>query len=106
LTPPPREGMGSFKPDPDTIGISGVNDSFTKPAIVPLIPDPDWKRCESEERLKRVRIKEQAVKKAVSALKEMITTFKQHSIPIPACKQRINKIGMSQPASLMQSPNH
>jgi len=100
LTPPPRQGLGSFKIDPDTIGTSGINGSFTKTAIVPLIPDPDWKRCESDERLKRVRIKEQAVKKGASALKEIAKTLKQHSPAIPACKLRISKIGMSHTCSL------
>ncbi|KAE9365442.1 hypothetical protein N431DRAFT_549648 [Stipitochalara longipes BDJ] len=92
LTPPPRQGLGSFKTDPDTIGASGTADSFTKPAIEPLIPDPDWKQCERDERLRRVRIKEQAVKKAVSALKKMTTSLIQHSLAIPACKPRIDKI--------------
>ena len=103
LTPPPRKGLGSFQNDPETIGTSSASGSFTKKAMESLIPDPDWKVCEGEDRLHRVRIKEQAAKLAVSALRKMSTTLKMHLLANPSCQTRIDKIRKSQSCLLTTS---
>jgi hypothetical protein len=92
LIPPPRQGLGSFNTDPNAIVASSSNSGFTMPALDPLIPDPAWKQCEREDRHERVKIKEQAAKKAVIALKKMSNTLKLHLLTNPACQPRIEKI--------------
>jgi hypothetical protein len=92
LTPPPRKVLGCFQNDSENMGTSSAHDSFAKPALKPLISDPNWKQCEREKRWERVKIKEQAARMAVSALKKMLNTLSRHLLAIPPCQTRIDKI--------------
>jgi hypothetical protein len=89
LTPPPRRGLGSFQNDPETMGTLSATGGFVKP------PDPDWKQCDGDNRHSRVITKEQAAKKAVSALRKMSNTLTMHLLATPTCQIRINKIRKS-----------
>jgi hypothetical protein len=91
---PTYKGLGLFRDGTDTAASNAG--SFAKLAVEPFIPDPDWKRCENEDRFKRVRIKEQAARNAVLALKKMQNTLQLHLLANSSCQTRIDKIGMSQ----------
>ena len=94
LTPPLQSSLGSLRTKPDPAASDAV--SIVKSDIEPLIPDPSWKTCENENRYNRVIIKEQAARKAVTALKRMQTTLKLHIVGNPSCQTRIEKIGKYQ----------
>jgi hypothetical protein len=100
LDPPPRKGLGCFQNDSENMGTSSAHNSFAKPAPKPLIPDPNWKQCERENRLERVKIKEQAARMAVSALKKMLNTLSRHLLASPLCQTRIDKIRKGLPCLL------
>jgi hypothetical protein len=93
LTPPLRRSPDPTRIKPDTPASDAGN--IVKPDVEPLIPEPNWKTCENEDRYKRVIIKEQAARKAAAALKKMQTTLKDHILANPSCQTRIDKIGKS-----------
>ncbi len=91
LMPPLQRSLGSLKTKPD-IAASDAG-CIVKPDIEPLIPNPNWKTSENKNEYNRVIIKEQAARKAVTALKKMQTTLKLHILGNPSCQTRIEKIG-------------
>ncbi|KUJ08363.1 uncharacterized protein LY89DRAFT_742198 [Mollisia scopiformis] len=70
------------------------DENMTKNAGDSLIPNPDWRSCENVGRLKRVLIKEQANRKAHSAMVNLRKTLHEHVLQNPSCQSRIEKIDL------------
>jgi hypothetical protein len=85
-----KEDSGLFVDDDVGPPLIGGNSSNKPPEA--LRPEPEWRRCEEAERLKRVNIKEFAAENAYSALRVILQTLSLHLALNASCQPRIDKI--------------
>ena len=90
-------------PDPNSINFGSIGSAApAKPSPASRVfqglgapmSEPEWRRCNGEDKLKTVKVKEQAAKDAVTFFQhQLLPTLKTHLPLNVSCQPRIEKIG-------------
>jgi hypothetical protein len=90
MSAPHLKVEASPTPTKDTSTLSTMTSNMEP---VPSLPVPEWRRYDGDNRLKRIQIKEMAVKNGAAILNEMRQSLDKHLHANESCQPRIAKIG-------------